>query len=287
MLRKILIGLILVVCLVAFFASRRGLSAASQVPDYQKLAARLHEATISDELMLEFIKAGTPALDYLLDDFGRSEFVRQTRKSLRRDYNIGKAMDKDVYATNVVKVAERFGPIGIDRLVKRLPPELVKFYLLDRPEFYELGAGAIKPLLTMNMLQGASKEDLSRVEDWVGTFADKRQLTVLVDGKAVNIEDGVPPFWGGVAAGLVARALWEGGTWLWHRWSESIEGSDGLTSIYRIRKGIPGDYWQDQLSPQERSRLLLRQLNPKDPRLRQPEYEIASQHWIGGAEPTK
>jgi len=59
------------------------------------------------------------------------EQAREVRAKLDKNFNIGKAIEKNVYASNVVKVAEAFGTGGYTRLMSRVDPEVVKGLGLD------------------------------------------------------------------------------------------------------------------------------------------------------------
>jgi hypothetical protein len=115
----------------AFFASREAPGQASKARDYAGLIRKLHEQPASNKPLKEFVKDGTPALDALLKDFARSKFAREVRAKLDKNFNIGKAIEKNVYASNVVKVAEAFGTGGYTRLMSRVDPEVVKGLGLD------------------------------------------------------------------------------------------------------------------------------------------------------------
>jgi hypothetical protein len=249
--------LVATLCLTTFFCSRRPISKLGEPQDYKSLVAQMHKKTLTDEVKQQFVKMGMPALNYLLDDFEQSDFVKETRKSLKRGFDLGKAMDKNVFASNVIRVTEGFGTIGIDALIGRLSPDFVDFFLLNTPQFHELGVGTIKPLLTMNMLENPTNDEQAREEKWITTFADKRRI--IGDHEEFNkFNNG---FWVSVAASVVGAAVWEGLKWLTQHLPKGPEEWDGLTSFQR--KTIPEKYRKNLLSPAVRSEILLKRLDPE------------------------
>jgi hypothetical protein len=244
-------SVVAIVCLVAFFASKQPVAVARPAADLKALVAQLHEKPLSDELRTELINGGLPALDFLLDDFSRSEFVRTARTKLAKGFNLGKAMDEDPYTRNVIEATEAFGPIGVARLVRRLPPEVVQTAGLQTPEFYSLGIGTIKPLLTVHLLGGANEK---QVREWITTFADERKLSELPPEQA-----NLFPFLAGILTGVACNALWDGLKWAYHK----VFTGRRLDEMLLKDRATMNQYWLSQLSPQARTRALLRQLNPQ------------------------
>jgi len=244
------------VSIVAFFASHQPPTAAEQ-PNYKELVMKMQSRNLSDEEVRQIIEAGPAALDYILDSFVKSRFAQETVKKVKPGFNLGKAMDENTYARNVVKVAEAFGRVGVDRLVKRLPPDAVEVYNLDSKEFHELGIGTIKPLLTIDVLANASsKNDNPRLKQWASRFIEDRSMTET-DPRARR-----QSFWASVAAGVVASAVWEGLKWAGKRMAEAHAAGDidCLTSFQR-RRDVPDSFMRDQLSPATRAKLSLRRLD--------------------------
>lgn len=246
--------LIIVLLVAAFFATRLPLRNQGSAPAYATLVAGLHRTPVADTALQEFIRGGIPALDYLLADFSRSDFAKQTNAKLTRGFNLGKAIDEDIYASNVVKIAEAFGPIGTKRLLARLPPAMVKQFGFDTPEFVDAGILVVKPLLTLEVVRLASPNDRPRILDWMTTYLDPRplrennaatpQLDVLIEALAHVAERAA-------SETKVARDF---------TMAERAKQGD----ISALHPEIPREYWLDQLSPSVRTRVLLMQLNPDE-----------------------
>jgi hypothetical protein len=186
MIRAIGIAAVLISC-GAFFASRQAPGQEGKEKDYAKLIRQLHEGPVSDKEVKQFVKDGTPALDALLNDFARSKFANEVRARLDKDFNLGKAIEKDVYASNVVKVAEAFGTAAYSRLMSRVEPKLVKALRLDTPKYKKLGEMAVQPLLIHEIVRGMkSKEQVARGLGWVDRYVDvsKLNLNLLPDTTA-------------------------------------------------------------------------------------------------------
>jgi hypothetical protein len=259
MLRKTFASLIAIVGLIAFFASRQPLTAAQQT-NYKELVNKMQSSRLSNEEMRQIVKVGPAALDYILDGFTKSQFARETVKKIEPGFNLGKAMDQNTYARNVVEVADAFGMAGVDRLVKRLRPDIIQGFNLDSKEFRELGTGTIKPLITVELLRNASsKDDNPRIKQWASRFVDYRPTTEI-DPRTIRAG-----FLEGIVDSLVATAVWEGAKWLANRLAQAHTGDIDCLTSYQIRKDVPNSLMLDKLSPATRAKLRLRTLDSPPP----------------------
>ncbi|HVK03407.1 MAG TPA: hypothetical protein VM490_08025 [Armatimonadaceae bacterium] len=205
MLSKRLSAVFAAVLVAAFFGSRLPISSAQPAPSQRALVAMLDDKPLTDAQVRRFVQAGTPALDAVLNDFARSSFVRDARRTLAPGAPLGRAFDSSVYASNVVKVAEGFGMVGVDRLLRRMDPAVVKAYGLDTPAFRKLGAATVKPLLTAEVIKGASASNSGRVIDWVkDNYVWEEVQEINPGGPVENFATAVA---GGVVAGLVVIAV--------------------------------------------------------------------------------
>jgi hypothetical protein len=157
MLVRYLTILCVTVAVVGFFASRPT-EMLSQQTDYKELLSQLHNRPLTDSQITQIVKSGEPTLDVVLDEFMGSDFVIDLRKQIKKGFNLGQAIDKNVYASNVIRVVEAFGTAGVERLIKRLPPHVVKLYRFDSPEYRRLGSMTVKPLLTTEIFSSLRRK---------------------------------------------------------------------------------------------------------------------------------
>jgi len=229
--RRVLSGIICCSVVTAFFFSRETIGKPARADQWRAVAARMADGVLSADEVSILTKGGTPALEVVLDNFSHSEFVKKAQTSVGKDFNLGAEIDKDLYANNVVRVVEGFGDVGVERLLNTLPTEAVTATHL-REKLAGLGAVTVKPLLVANILQGVSPDRESALREYVIGYSDPR--LIRENGEIQHIY----PFLAGVAAGVVANAVWEGAKWAYGRYTgdwletdQSLLSTDTRTSL--------------------------------------------------------
>ena len=250
MLRKIISIFVIVLFSFSFFASRYTVSSQQrrmQRTDFNRLIDQMHKKPVTDEILLKFVRGGIPALNFLLNDFHKSKFAEETPKNIRGGFNLGQAMDRDIYVSNVIKVAEEFGAVGVDRLVKRLPYEVVKKYQLDSPGFTARGLATVKPLLTLGMIvQASDVADRGRLSKWYEEFIDAREI------EQIDPTGGLGWVWEEITKAYTGYTAWKS-----HSTQSFLVDLD-IYTIFDIDR-----QYLDMLSPTVRRQMLLRTLNPQ------------------------
>jgi len=224
--------------------------AAASSTDSAKLdewVAELHKGPVSRELLFNIVDAGLPGLEAVLTDLKKDNVLRRTGARSGSGRGLGEQMAKDAYFNNVVRVVEFFGPLGVDRLVARLPVGVVKLFELNSAEFKAMGRGTVRPLLTMEALGKVSNEE---AESWAEQWVDTRRVTEVF--RLAKDENALAAFAGAVAAGVVANAVYEGAKYAYKRYA----GDSLIVTSSRPEKLLP------MLSPEVRARVLLAELNP-------------------------
>jgi hypothetical protein len=266
---KRLVTLIAVASVVALALSRQEGPAAAELqpPDYDALRRESRTRILDDAEIARLAEGGTPVLGSIADDFMRSPFVAETRGKLERGFNVGAELDDNVHSRNLIRLAEALGPAGVELLVSRLDPRFASLFELDSFELRALGTGAVKPLLTMEMLLGTPRGELAKTQDWLTTFFEERTVREMARLEPPHAF----PFLAGVAASLVASAVWAGGTWAAEQFEEGDEeeavGEAGWYE-YQAETGFAilrrqTEYLNDQLSESEREKMKLRRLDPR------------------------
>lgn len=238
----------------------------SITPQVMHISAELEETlrtrSLDDVEIERLVEKGHSSLNYIIDDFMRSKFVGETLQLLKRDFNLGRELDESIYASNVIRIAESFGPAGIHALIGRLDPEVVEPFQLRSREFREMGAGIIKPLLTMEMLLQASEEDLPAVKGWLMTFLDERRVREINNLGGTHVW----PWVAAVAASVAGAAVWEGAKWAYESFQEQEDGGEAYHEYWEEGNPVfrPQSFsvLSDQLSEAERNKMKLRSLDP-------------------------
>lgn len=222
------------------------MAAASSV-DSAKLdewVAELHKGPASRELLFSIVDAGLPGLEAVLSDLKKDNLLRRTGAKPGSGQGVG---EKDAYFNNVVRIVEFFGPLGVDRLVARLPVAVVNLFELNSAEFKAMGSGTVRPLLTMEALGKVSNEEAA---SWAAQWVDTRRVTEVF--RLAKDENALAVFAGAVAAGVVANVVYDGAKYAYKKYA----GDSLIMTSNRKDKLLP------MLSPEVRARVLLAELNP-------------------------
>jgi hypothetical protein len=179
--RKAVCSWLALAAVIGFFVSRQAVTEAGKDGKYAEMIRELHNKPASKKLVEEFVKDGTPALDAVLADFANSDFAKKTRAKLDKNFNLGKAIDDSVYATNVIKVAQAFGSAGFDRLLKRTLDKKQQEDFMSvwskQKEAKSLEKELMRPLLIAEITRGMkSDEEKARRLRWIDRYVDVAKL---------------------------------------------------------------------------------------------------------------
>ncbi len=148
----------------------------------RELLERARHARLSDAEVNSVVAGGPSLLNDAIDGLAKSRAFSDLGGKLGKEFNLGRALDNDVYVANVVRVAEARPEASLPVILKRLDPKLVSGFRLDSAEVRQAGPFAIKPLLTAEMLSRVPSRDFSaRTRSWLSTFVQERQFQATLE----------------------------------------------------------------------------------------------------------
>jgi hypothetical protein len=173
------------------------------------LLDKARRVRLSDDEVNTLAKAGPRMFERALDGLRGSASFTAVERGLATGFNIGRSIDADVYASNVVRIGEAKPSEALDVLVARMDPKVKSTFRYDSPDFKKLGSFAIKPLMGMDMVQRMNARGMDeRAQAWVyGVFdrerLDSKMATEMGSARAAKIV----PFLLLIGEALVVKAF--------------------------------------------------------------------------------
>ena len=233
----------------------------SQKGGGQDLLAKAMTSPLTDAEINVLAAGGKRTMVAALNRLPESRVYAEITSKLGRGYNIGAAIDRDVYANNVVRLGEARPDAMIEAVNSRFDPRAVKAFGLGTKEFQKLGAFAVKPLVIVDLVQrdrGRGYEQ--RADTWIRAITDEKRLDASLSKMSLGMSNQRARILPIFVAALVAKAVWEVGEYLVH---EVVSGGalSASNNVFVSKDGQMRPIRLDLLSPATKQKLRLAMLD--------------------------